>query len=282
MGWANKIAVICSEKGSAAKYADKFEFDMLKLDTYAPRTYVEAIKSAERNGYDFIIIDSLTHAWTGKEGALEQVDLIGKKSQSGNKFNAWRDVTPMHNDLIDAMIGSEAHIIATLRVKTEYVIEEINGKKVPRKVGLQPVQRDGMEYEFDVTMDMNIAHEGLIGKTRCDDLDGKWWLKPGRELAEIFGGWLQGAPAPAKPKTAEELEHDAMKELVEDEDVKGLFDQLKAPEAARFTAAKKYRTKEPLLEAIKKRLVDRQAEEAKASAKTKDAPPANPGPEAPR
>ena len=280
MGWATKIAGIDSEKGSMKKYADDFDFDVLELDTYAPRTYVEAIKTAERHGYDFIIIDSLTHAWTGKEGALEQVDLIGKKSQSGNKFNAWRDVTPMHNELIDAMIGSSAHIVATLRVKTEYVIEEVNGKKVPRKVGLQPVQRDGMEYEFDVTMDMNIAHEGLVGKTRCNALDGKFWLKPGRELADIFGNWLQGAPPPPKKKTAEELEQEKITDLITDPEVKDIFDQLRATEASRINAARKYQEKPALLEAIKKRLADRQVEDAKNA--SKEQPPATQGPEAPR
>lgn len=198
VGPNGRIAVIDTEHGSAAKYAGEFDFDVLELETFAPTTYVDAIHAAEDAGYDVVVIDSLTHAWTGKEGALEQVDNAAARNR-GNSYVAWRDVTPQHNALIDAMVGSKIHVIATMRAKTEYVLEDDGkGKKVPRKIGMAPVQRDGMEYEFDVVGDLDQDHKFIVTKTRCAALDNKVILKPGRELAETLRNWLtDGVEEPA-------------------------------------------------------------------------------------
>jgi hypothetical protein len=196
-----RVAVIDTERGSASKYADIFAFDVLELDSFSPMTYVEAIKAAQAGGYDVLIIDSLSHAWMGKDGALEQVDRAAKRSQSNNSYTAWRDVTPMHNALVDAMLQSNCHIIGTMRAKTEYVIEQNErGKSVPRKVGLAPVQRDGLEYEFDVVGDMNLENDFVVSKTRCSVLAGQIINKPGEELAKTLRTWLSdGAPATVNP-----------------------------------------------------------------------------------
>jgi hypothetical protein len=196
-----RVAVIDTERGSASKYADIFTFDVLNLDTFSPLTYVDAIKAAESAGYDVLVIDSLSHAWMGKEGALEQVDNAAKRSSSHNSYTAWRDVTPMHNALIDAMLQSKCHIIGTMRSKTEYVIEEDErGKKVPRKVGMAPVQRDGLEYEFDVVGDMDLDNNFLVSKTRCPALAGKVIKKPGKPLADTLAAWLSDGAKPQEPE----------------------------------------------------------------------------------
>ncbi len=194
-----RVAVIDSERGSASKYAGPglFEFDVLELSSFSPTNYVKAIQAAEAEGYDVIVVDSLSHAWIGREGALEQVDRVVKRSQSGSSFNAWREVTPMHNALVDAIIRSKCHIIATMRAKTEYVLEkDKTGKTAPRKVGLAPVQRDSIEFEFDVVGDMTVDNDLLITKTRCPALTGGVFSKPGEDVAAILLNWLgQGAPA---------------------------------------------------------------------------------------
>ena len=189
-----KIAVIDTERGSASKYADKFSFDTLDLDTFAPAKYVEAIAAAQAAGYEVLVIDSLSHAWSGKDGALEMVDKAAKRSQSGNSFTAWRDVTPEHNRMVDAIVGANMHVIVTLRAKTEYVMEaNAHGKVTPRKIGLAPVQRDGMEYEFDVVGTMNDENTLVISKTRCSDLSGGVYEKPNGKVTDALKAWLTGA-----------------------------------------------------------------------------------------
>ena len=195
-----RIAVIDSENGKAALYADEVQFDHLALTSFAPLTYVEAIHAAEEAGYDVIVVDSLSHAWAGKDGALEQVDRASKRYQ-GNTFAAWRDVTPMHNELVDALVRCRAHLVATMRAKTEYVLEDDGrGKKVPRKVGMAPIQRDGMEYEFDIVADMDQEHNFIVSKTRYRGLDNAVINKPGVELGEEIRAWLEdGIDAPPAP-----------------------------------------------------------------------------------
>src|SRR5689334_19600912 len=135
-GISNKIALIDTERRGHL-YAEDFDFDIAELDApYSPQRYIDKIKEAERLGYEFLIIDSLSHAWIGEGGVLSIVDRAGGTFQQG-----WRTATPQQNSLIDTIITSSLHIIVTLRSKTEYVVEQNEkGKLAPRKVGLAPVQ----------------------------------------------------------------------------------------------------------------------------------------------
>lgn len=196
-----RVAFIDTERGSASKYADQFSFDVLELDRHSPTDYVAAIRAAEAEGYDVVVIDSLSHAWSGKGGALELVDQAAKRARTPNSFGAWREVTPLHNEMVDAIIGCRAHVIATMRAKTEWVQEQDErGKTRIRKVGLAPVQRDGLEYEFDLVGDLDQDHSLLVTKTRCSALANAMVIKPGVEFAGVLRDWLQGAePVPAQP-----------------------------------------------------------------------------------
>lgn len=201
-----KVAVRCSEHGSAAKYADAFDFDMETPDTHHPLDYVRAINEAAQGGYDVLVLDSLSHAWSGKDGALELVDRVSVASRSNNSFTAWRDVTPHHNAMIEAILGAPLHIIATMRTKTEWVMETNDrGKMVPVKKGMAPVQRAGMDYEFDVVGDFADPdkHIMVIDKTRCAKLDGMQFTKPGEDIGAILLEWLTTGAVPAPVATAE-------------------------------------------------------------------------------
>lgn len=115
------VAFIDTEHGSASKYADLFEFDVLELDSFDPLHLIRLIREAANAGYRVLCIDSLSHFWMGKNGALDQVDRISKSS--GNSFAAWRQVTPIHNALIEAIIAAPFHILASMRAKTEWILE---------------------------------------------------------------------------------------------------------------------------------------------------------------
>jgi DNA polymerase III delta prime subunit len=211
VGPEGRIAVIDTERGSASKYSDEFDFDVVELDTYAPATFVEMIREAEAQGYDLLIIDSLSHAWMGAEGMLDQVDKIAKRRQYSSNFPAWKDANPQERELWDAMLGCGMHLVATLRTKTEYVIEDQTGRdgkkrSVPKKVGLAPIQREGMEYEFDLVAEINTDHDFIVTKTRCKALTDKCYSPAGEEVAEVLRDWLgHGGDAPASkpaPKAA--------------------------------------------------------------------------------
>jgi len=187
-----KVALIDTERSSACNYANLFGFDVCELDDYHPRNYIEAIKAASKAGYEVLIIDSLSHAWSGKGGALEMVDKAARRSKSGNSFAAWREVTPLHNQLVEALLASPCHVIVTMRAKMAYVQEkDSKGRVQIRKVGLQPLQREGLEYEFDIVGDMDTDNNLVITKTRCPELRGAVINQPGQEFAEALQGWLE-------------------------------------------------------------------------------------------
>ena len=194
-----KVAVIDTEHGRASKYADFFTFDVVELASFEPQLYVEAIHAAEAAGYDVLVIDSLSHAWSGKGGLLEQVDEFAKRSASQNTFVAWKQGTPIQNAMVEAINGCGMHIICTLRSKVHYTMETNDrGKTEPKRIGMEPIQREGMEYEFDITGQMNPAHEWVIEKTTCPALVDKIIPKPGAETAKIILDWLQSGTK-AKP-----------------------------------------------------------------------------------
>jgi len=187
-GLGKRIGLIDTEHGSGDLYADLLPegYDVLPLTPpFTPARYIEAIHALEQAGCETIIVDSLTHAWIGEGGSLDRHGRIADKS--GNSWQAWRQVTPEHNALVEALLQSPSHIIATMRAKTEYVQErdERTGKNVVRKVGLAPIMRDGIEYEFTVFMELDQQHMAFVSKDRTRLFDGtifKPTIDTGREL----------------------------------------------------------------------------------------------------
>lgn len=223
-----RIALVDSEHGSASLYAHLFDFDAVELDEFSLTTYLRAIDAAKGAGYPVLVIDSLSHAWAGKGGALEQVDRMG-----GSKFtNGWKHVTPLQTQLINTMLAYPGHVIATLRTKSDYSLEkdEHTGKIAPKKVGMAPIQREGVDYEFSVVLDLQQGGLMTVSKSRCDALPPgtvlKWdeidtaaaklisWLSMGAELSQrdLMLQAIRGASS-----------HDALMALVPQ--MKGLEDE---------------------------------------------------------
>ena len=154
----SKIAVIDSENCSADLYAHLGGYQVLTLENYAPETYIEAIGICEQAGAEVIIIDSISHCW--------DYLLDFHANLQGNSFANWAKVTPRQNAFVQKILQSPAHIICTMRTKQDYVLNEKNGKLVPEKVGLKAMQRDGMDYEFTVVLDIDLKHHVQASKDR--------------------------------------------------------------------------------------------------------------------
>jgi hypothetical protein len=196
-GLGGRTAFIDTEHGSARRYANMFDFDTDEISEFSPERYERAIHEAERARYNNLIVDSLSHAWAGKGGILEFVDAA---KESGNKFGAWRNATPKHNSLVETMLATPLNIIITMRVKMDYVLEpDERGRMVPRKVGLQPIQRDGVEYEFDLICDVDLTHTLRVSKSRFFELADKVWTKPDEEIGRIIKEAITSGVAPADP-----------------------------------------------------------------------------------
>lgn len=196
-GLGKKILFIDSENNSSTTYADEFNFDIVNIDPpYTIEKYLEAMKAGVDNKYDVIVVDSLSHAWAGEGGLLDQKSGLDKLNPKSNQFTNWAPITSLHEKFKAYLLHANAHMISTMRSKQEYVIEEdARGKKVPRKLGMAPIQREGMEYEFGVVLDLNIDHMATVSKTRIKFLDGKAFV-PSEEVGRSLLEWLNtGAPA---------------------------------------------------------------------------------------
>ncbi len=192
-----RIAGVDTEHGSMSLYSDKFDFDVIELDSFDPQNYIDAIHAAEDLGYSALLLDSLSHAWEGKDGLLQQHDDATVRDKSGNSYTAWRTVTPLHQALVEAILASPLHIVATMRSKMDYVQEkdEQTGKTKIKKIGLAPVQRAGMEYEFTMVADMDVDHKIVISKSRCDIMADKVAKKPDVKFWMPFVMWLNSGDA---------------------------------------------------------------------------------------
>lgn len=187
-GLGEKIALIDSERGSAEKYADIFEFDVVDLEEKNVDEYVAYIKEAEKHGYDVLVIDSLTHAW---QELLADIDKIAQAKYRGNTWSAWSEGTPKQKRLIDALLSYNGHIIATMRSKTEWTVDKNDkGKTTPTRVGLAPEQGKGIEYEFDLLAEISPEHIMNIIKDRTGKFQDKLIEKPGKDFGVMLKDWL--------------------------------------------------------------------------------------------
>ncbi len=198
-GLRGRIAMIDTENGSGDLYSSICEYDIMNINApFDPRKYIQAIHDAENEGYDVLIIDSLSHCWISEGGLLDMKEQLATSGKY-NSFSAWSKVTPIQNKLIEAMLTSKCHIIATMRSRTDYV-QCVNdkGRTEIRKVGLAPVQRDGMDYEFSVVFDLNNEHTVTVSKDRTSIFDGKnftlsaetgatllAWLNSGKDIPDV-------------------------------------------------------------------------------------------------
>lgn len=192
-GLGDKIALVDTEHGSASLYSDVCAFDAAEISApYSPDKYIAAIDAASEAGYDVLIIDSLSHAWAGEGGILDIKDAAEKASRSKNGYAAWREVTPQHNKLVEKILAAPLHIIVTMRTKTAYEVQKgDDGKTKPVKIGLAPVQRDGMEYEFTCVLDIDVeSHIATSSKDRTRIFDGRHLLLT-KQVGEELHAWLE-------------------------------------------------------------------------------------------
>lgn len=184
-------AVIDTENGSASLYSDVFDFDVMEMTPpFHPLRIPKGIAAASDAGYEVIIIDSLSPFWAGTGGTLELVDEAKARSRGNDGFGAWREATPIQQEMVDAIVASPIHVIVTLRAKQAYeVIKEGDRTKVV-KLGLEPVQRDMLEYEFDLVASVDMTHRLVVEKSRLGELADQVISKAGTEFGDRIRDWL--------------------------------------------------------------------------------------------
>jgi len=185
-GLGKKIAVIDTERGSASKYSDRFSFDVAECEKPTINNLKMIIEQAK--GYDVLIIDSLSHAWME---LLQEVEQIAKARYGGNTWSAWSEGTPKQQGFINSILNFPGHVIATMRVETNWTtMTNEKGKIVPVRIGEAPKQGKGMEYEFDMLIQLSQDHIAQVLKDRTGKYQDELIEKPGEEFGKELALWL--------------------------------------------------------------------------------------------
>jgi hypothetical protein len=154
-----KTAIIDTENNSADLYAHLGNYNVVSMGPpYSPERYIEAIELCEKAGMEVIVVDSISKCW--------DFLLDVHSNMQGNSFTNWSKITPRQNAFVNKILRSNTHIISTMRVKQDYVLNQKNGKMVPEKVGLKAIQRNDLDYEFTIVFDIDSAHNARASKDR--------------------------------------------------------------------------------------------------------------------
>lgn len=201
-----KIGLIDTERKSSQLYSHLVPFDTIEMEApYTVDRYLAALRQFEKAGYLVVIIDQVTHAWSGVGGILEVAEKMSK-GQGGNSFNAWATATPEYQRFVDGLLASSCHLICTMRQKTKWEMTErqnASGRmtKTPTRIGMAPEMRAGFEYEFTTLLGLSVEgnvatnlkdRSGVFGEIGnvVGRLDESWarrmaaWLTTGAVLAE--------------------------------------------------------------------------------------------------
>lgn len=195
LSMGEKLGVIDTERKTARLYSHLGDFLVIEFTPpYLSEHFVEAIHQLEKEKCDVIIIDSLTHEWSGEGGILEQHRIIANRVH--NDFLAWSQVTPSHNKVLNAILSSNAHLIVTVRAKTIYeMITNEKGKKEPQKLGLGPQQKEGLEYEFTTVFDLGYDHMATSNKDRTGIFDNRVFML-NKDIADELIKWCNTGESP--------------------------------------------------------------------------------------
>jgi nucleoside-triphosphatase THEP1 len=241
----NRIALADTERGRGRLYADRNDLPMVTGEYWytqveAPYTtdkYISAVTEAATlvGLKGVVIIDSITHAWSGTGGVLEKKEEISKKSGQ-TSFSAWNDTNKMQNEMVDAILSVPAHTISTMRAKMEYVLEQNDkGKMQPKQVGLAPVQRGDLEYEFDLTLMINKDHTASVIKDMSflERLTDEYGILPmiTEELGLRLYEWVNSGTDPKEFEESERIINvEKIQKLAKDNpELKALYKQTLFP-----------------------------------------------------
>ena len=187
-----KICVIDTENESASLYADRFDFDTIPLGPpFGTDRYIQCIDAVVKGGYDVLIIDSITAQWDGEGGILRRKEELERRNPGVNGYTLWARFTPEHEAFKQVILQAPLHVICTMRSKQEYALQTNDkGKQVPVKLGLAPIQRDQIDYEFTLVFDLSLQHIAVVSKDRTALFNDKTVDLTDAKTADAIRDWL--------------------------------------------------------------------------------------------
>lgn len=202
-----RILVVDTENRSASLYADKYEFDTIALSApYTPERYKRAMYKAVELEYDWLIVDTISHEWEAEGGILRRKDKVDLANPNANSFGNWAKIMPDHEAFVEFLKQVPVHTICTMRSKQAYILEtDGRGKQKPKKVGMAPVQREGVEYEFTLVFDLDMAHAATPSKNRTRLFEAEPVDLRNPMVAQELRKWLEAGAVEVQPEFKPDL-----------------------------------------------------------------------------
>ena len=190
------IAYVDTENRRAAYYANEFDFDVIDMaEPHTPEKYMEAIDAAVEAGYKVLVIDSLSHEWKYLNETHDKMP--------GNSFTNWGPLKARHARLMEKILQSHIHIIATARGKDAYVMEDKNGKQIPKKVAEGIIGDKELEYNYTCTFQLQQdTHVASPMKDNTHVFEGRYDVLTEKDGKNIYD-WANSGGAVVQPPKIE-------------------------------------------------------------------------------
>ena len=202
-GDGEKIGMIETEAGRGEAYVNSKEFphnyNVLSLrDDFCPKNYNAAIKAAEAEKLQALIIDSASHEWEGAGGVLS---MAAKNQEDGKKGPlVWQRPKMDHQSLFMLPLLQTSIPLVIVCMRAKYLMEEVvkDGKKEwARSKELSPKQSEDILFEMFVHGWIGKDHKFhgtkyTLGELRQIIVDGEpIGIETGKRLSQWAAG---GAP----------------------------------------------------------------------------------------
>lgn len=190
VGDMKKVGVAQTEAGRAQCYLSMFPgFKVLEMKPpFSPDQFIKVIELAESAGLKCLIIDSASDEWAGLGGTLDIHSAASEVTR--NSFAAWKKVSPQHEAFMNKVLQANIHIICTVKKKVDYIMENVNGKQVPKRVGTKDIAREDTEYrwiiQFDLDQDGNTAK---VAKDNTGLFQGKDPFRISEQTGTMIRNW---------------------------------------------------------------------------------------------
>lgn len=211
------IAYIGTEGSRDKYYSNEFDYDLLQLeDPFSTDKYMEAIKTAIDAGYKVLVIDSLSHEWKWLNDTHDKMP--------GNSFTNWGKLKPKHRQFMDMVLNSPIHVIATARGKDDWVLEDKNGKQVPKKVGMGQQQDKDISYEYTVSLMLaQDTHIASADKDNTHLFEGRYDVLTEKDGEKLYA-WANESDIPATIKEMPKIENPDINNNVDE--LKGIQEEI--------------------------------------------------------
>ncbi|MBX3502832.1 MAG: AAA family ATPase [Alphaproteobacteria bacterium] len=207
VGATGKLAMIDTESGRGALYADVIPGGYLRADLGAPFTpqrYIAAIEDAEKAGIECLVIDSMSHEWEGVGGVIEMAGAIEQRTGKPG-LHCWKEPKGAHLKMLLKLLGTNMHVICCLRAKrkSRQVTNE-KGKQVIVKDEFASPKQDG-DFIFEMTVHAEILPDHTMRVTKISHPELASVIRSGERITVETGAklaaWAKGGAVSTPPVT---------------------------------------------------------------------------------